>query len=228
MSFRGEVYGPEEPALGTACFVVGFGDTLRDFERPVIVDLVRAGYRVAAYEYSPNVLASGQPDNLVRLIDDVGADFERLAAGTKRRLFVGISLGALIAKNLQNQETAPSAGIYIGAGVPLADVIIDSMSPAWRRFQRAGVNETVLRQAWSKIDISADKPPAKGQSLVLVLGGSDEVVPPAEATEILHAWEKAGVPLSVIIKHGMSHQQVIRWATYNMPHLLAESDRLKA
>lgn len=209
-----------------ACVITGYGGKIKGYQN-VIETLNKRGFTVVAYEHSSSVLTSGNPHDLLRLVDGTYKDFAKRAAGYKKIICVGASAGAVLCFALQRRMSAIQYGIYAVAGMPGKDAIA---SPLFyfvrRRFSKQGFNVNMLNSLWHEIDVSPDSPPQQDVAFVVVLGRRDRLVSYEKALATLQAWQKAGVPIKIITKSSLGHLGTIRWYKQHIDELLDEAERL--
>ena len=223
--FRAQSF-PVEGSKKLACVITGYGGKIKHYQG-VIRTLNEQGFTVIAYEHSLSVMTSGNPYDLLNLVDGTCADFASKLAGYKKIICVGASAGAGLCFAMQRRMPAIRYGIYAVAGMSGKDAL---KSPLFylvrKRFSRRGFNTDRLNDLWREIDVSADEPPSQGLSFVMVLGKRDRVVTYEKAMVTLHAWQAAGVPIKIITKPKLGHLGTIKWYKQHIDELLIEAEHL--
>lgn len=219
---------PVEGSGNLACVIVGLGGKIKSYQG-VIEALNRRGFTVIAYEHSSSVLTSGNPHDLLNLVDGICNDFMAKASGYEKIICIGASAGSGLCFALQRRIPAIQYGIYAVAGMPGKDAIA---SPLFyfvrRRLSRHGYDAVKLNSLWREIDVSPDAPPQKRVAFVAVLGKRDKIVNYKKAFATLQAWQAAGVPIKIITRPRAGHLATIRWHKEHIEELLDEGERLTA
>jgi esterase/lipase len=100
----------------TVILMCGYGGKIWQTKRLVRV-LTRAGYTVEVFEFSTNVLKSGNSDDLLKLADEMVFTAEKIRKqGKKEPILIGMILGALLALNILRRSTNFHTGIGITGG----------------------------------------------------------------------------------------------------------------
>ena len=219
---------PVEGSDKIACVITGYGGQIARYTS-VIQTLNERGFTVIAYEHSLSVMTSGNPLELLNLVDGTCNDFANKVAGYKKIICIGASAGAGLCFAMQRRMPALQYGIYAGAGMPGKDAL---ESPLFyfvrKKFNKHGFSAARLGSLWQEIDISPDDPPGRDVSFVMVLGKWDRVVSYKKALATLQAWQKAGVPIKIITKSNLGHLGTIRWYKKHIDELLDEAENLIA
>src|SRR5882757_4889649 len=113
--FRTQTF-PVEGSDKLACVITGYGGKIESCQS-VIQTLNKRGFTVIAYEHSPSVLTSGNPQDLLNLVDGVCNDFAKKIAGYKKIICIGASAGSGLCFALQRRMPAIQYGIYAVAGM---------------------------------------------------------------------------------------------------------------
>jgi hypothetical protein len=211
-----------------ACVITGYGGRIARY-KSVIQTLNERGFTVIAYEHSLSVMTSGNPLELLNLVDGTCNDFAHKMAGYKKIICIGASAGAGLCFAMQRRMPTIQYGIYAVAGMPGKDAL---KSPLFyfvrKKFNKHGFSPARLNSLWQEIDISPDDPPGRDVSFVMVLGKRDRVVSYEKAFVTLQAWQKAGVPIKIITKSSLGHLGTISWYKKHIDELLAEAEHLTA
>lgn len=219
---------PVEGSDKLACVITGYGGKIKRYQS-VIQTLNKRGFTVIAYEHSLSVMTSGNPYDLLKLVDGTCNDFADKVAGYKKIICIGASAGAGLCFAMQRRMPAIQYGIYAVAGMPGKDAL---KSPLFyfvrKRFSKHGFSTARLNSLWQEIDISPDDPPRRDVAFVMVLGQRDKVVSYEKALATLHAWQQAGVPIRIITRSGLGHLGTIRWYKKHIDELLDEAEHLTA
>ena len=223
--FRSQSF-PVEGSDKLACVITGYGGKIKGYQS-LIQALNTKGFTVIAYEHSLSVLTSGNPHDLLGLVDGTCKDFAKRAAGYKKIICIGASAGSGLCFALQRRIPPIQYGIYAVAGMPGKDAIASPLFYFVRRkFRKNGFNVDTLNSLWHEIDVSPDAPPRQDLSFVIVLGKRDRIVSYKKALATLQAWQKAGVPIKIITKPSLGHLGTIRWYKQHIDELLDEAERL--
>lgn len=219
---------PVEGSEKVACVIPGYGSKIKRYQS-LIQTLNSRGFAVIAYEHSPSVLTSGNPQDLLNLIDGICGDFASRVAGYKKIICIGASAGAGLCFALQRRMPDIQYGIYAVAGMSGRDAL---KSPLFyfvrKRFSKRGFSMDRLNSLWQEIDVSPDKPPRRDLSFVMVLGKRDMLVRYKKALATLETWQNAGVPIKIITRPNLGHVRAIRWHRNNIDSLLTEAEQLTA
>jgi len=217
---------PVEGSDKLACVITGYGGKIKGYQS-LIQALNTKGFTVIAYEHSSSVLTSGNPHDLLGLVDGTYKDFAKRAAGYKKIICVGASAGSGLCFALQRRMPAIQYGIYAVAGMPGKDAIASPLFYFVRRkFRKNGFNVDTLNSLWHEIDVSHDNPPQQPVAFVVVLGKRDRLVTYNKALATLQAWQKAGIPIKIITKPLLGHLGTIKWYKEHITELLDEAEQL--
>lgn len=223
--FRAELF-PVEGSEKLACVIAGLGGKIKSYHG-VVQTLNEQGFSVVAYEHSPSVATSGNPYDLLHLVDGIYNNFAQRTAGYKKIICIGASAGSGLCFALQRRMPEIQYGIYAVAGTPGREAL---KSPLFyfvrKRFMRRGFSADRLNQLWQDIDISPDNPPRRDLSFIMVLGKRDLLVDYKKALATLQAWQDAGVPIKIITRPNLGHLGTIKWHKQHIGELLTEAERL--
>jgi len=210
-----------------ACLVAGYGGTIAGYQEPIKA-LNDAGYSVVAYDHSKNVMKNGRSEDLLKLIDDIQADFSIKSNGYKEIIFAGASMGAGIAFSIQRRTPQAMFGIYATAGVPVARNVF--VSPLFIRIKKTyiknGYTPESLQRAWQAVEALPDEPPTFPTPVVMMLGKRDKIVNYTSALKTLHTWQKAGIPIRILTRNP-GHLSTVRWFKKHIPELLKAAEEVK-
>jgi len=225
--FRAQLF-PVERSEKLACVITGYGGKIARYQS-VIKTLNERGFTVIAYEHSLSVLTSGNPHDLLNLIDGTCNDFEQRMDGYKKIICLGTSAGSGLCFAMQRRMPNIQYGIYAVAGMSGREAL---KSPLFyfvrKRFEKRGFSATKLDSLWQEIDVSADEPPRRDLSFVMVLGKRDRIVNYQKSCATLQTWQKAGVPIKIITKPDLGHLGTIKWYKKHTDELLDEAEQLAA
>ena len=209
-----------------ACVIPGYGGKITGYQI-LIQKLNKRGFSVVAYEHSPSVMTSGNPHDLLNLVDGICNDFAERVVGYKKIICIGASAGAGLCFALQRRMPTMQYGIYAVAGMPGKDAI---KSPLFyfvrKKFNRHGFSTARLNSLWQEIDVSPNYPPQKSVAFVMVLGKRDGLVRYKKALATLQAWQNAGVSVKIITRPNSGHLGTIRWHREHIEELLDEAEKL--
>lgn len=223
--FRAQSF-PVEGSEKLACVITGYGGKIKSY-KSVIQTLNERGFTVIAYEHSPSVLTSGNPQDLLNLVDGICSDFTKKVAGYKKIICIGASAGAGLCFALQRRFPTIQYGIYAVAGMSGRDALASPLFYFVRkRFSKRGFSMARLNSLWQEIDVSPNDPPQQRVAFVMVLGKRDVLVSYKKALATLQAWQNAGVPIKIITRPNLGHLGAIRWHKQHIDELLAEAERL--
>jgi len=219
---------PVEGSEKVACVIAGLGGKIKNYQS-VIQTLNKRGFTVIAYEHSPSVLTSGNPHDLLNLVDGICSDFTERAAGYKKIICIGASAGSGLCFALQRRMPAIQYGIYAVAGMSGKDAFASPLFYFVRKkFEKRGFSTAKLNRLWREIDVAPDNPPQQKVAFVMVLGRWDILVRYRKALATLQAWRNAGVPIKIITRPNLGHLGTIRWHKKHIDELLAEAESLTA
>jgi hypothetical protein len=223
--FRVQLFSVEGSAK-VACVIPGYGGKITGY-RSLIQTLNKRGFTVIAYEHSKSVITSGNPHDLLNLVDGICNDFAERVAKYKKIICIGASAGAGLCFVLQKRIPAIHYGVYAVAGMSGKEAL---ESPLFyfvrKKFNKHGFSSARLNSLWQEIDISPADPPQRSVSFVMVLGKRDRLIRYEKALATLHAWQKAGVPIRIITRSGLGHLGTIRWHKEHIGELLDEAEEL--
>lgn len=212
-------YGNGESAI-VASLVTGFAGKIINLESAAL-GLVAQGHDVVTYDYSMDVLESGEPDSLVHLITSVDSDFQRRSQGYNICRHAGVSLGMCIAINMQRKtETPQMPAIYAAGGSNVAKTIFRNVAfnlafgKVRKAFRQNGYNEQILREIWDPLHESPQS------SFVIALGGLDLVVKYRDAEQRMRRLHRTGTPVVVKTVPWAGHVGTIEWFNRNIPTML--------
>ncbi|HET8670302.1 MAG TPA: hypothetical protein VFM05_06615 [Candidatus Saccharimonadales bacterium] len=219
---------PVEGSAKLACVIAGLGGKIKNYQSP-IQTLNDRGFSVIAYEHSSSVMTSGNPHDLLNLVDGICNDFSGKAVGYKKIICIGASAGSGLCFALQKRMPSIKYGIYAVAGMSGKDAL---KSPLFyfvrKKFSRQGFSAAKLNLLWREIDVSSDNPPPPHVAFVMVLGKRDWIVSYRKALTTLQAWQRAGVPIKIVTRPNVGHIGAIRWHKEHISELLDEAERLTA
>jgi hypothetical protein len=211
-----------------ACVITGYGGKIKNY-KSVVQTLNNQGFAVIAYEHSLSVLSSGNPNDLLELVDGTCNDFASRIASYKKIICVGASAGAGLCFAMQRRIAAIQYGVYAVAGIPGKDALkLPLFYFVRRRFHKHGFDAAKLNSLWRDIDISPDDPPEQNISFVMVLGKRDRVVNYEKALATLQAWQSASIPIKIITQPKLGHFGTIKWYKEHIEELLTEGEQLTA
>jgi hypothetical protein len=217
---------PVEGSEKVACVITGYGGKIKRYQS-VIQTLNKQGFTVIAYEHSLSVMTSGNPHDLLNLVDGTCSDFAQRVVGYKKIICIGASAGAGLCFAMQRRMPAIQYGIYAVAGMSGKDALASPLFYFVRKkFNKRGFSTAKLNGLWQEIDVSPDDPPKQNVSFVMVLGKRDRIVSYKKALATLQAWQKVGVPIKVITKTNLGHLGTIRWYKKHIDKLLDEAEHL--
>lgn len=209
-----------------ACVITGYGGKIKRYQS-VIQTLNKQGFTVIAYEHSLSVMTSGNPLDLLNLVDGTCNDFAQRMVGYKKIICIGASAGAGLCFAMQRRMPAIQYGIYAVAGMSGKDAL---ESPLFyfvrRKFSKHGFSAAKLNSLWQEIDVSPDDPPGRDVAFVMVLGKRDKIVSYEKALATLQAWQSAGVPIKIITKPSLGHLETIKWYKQHIDELLTDAEQL--
>jgi len=204
-----------------ACLVVGFTGRINQYKKATDT-LLTAGYDVVAFEYDNDVLDKGNPELLTTLVGDVADSLKAYLPSYKKVICTGVSLGAYVAINVQRRLPDVVYGIYGTAGVPVSHVVFTA--PVFRKIKKAfvanGFTEKSLLAAWQRTDETKVVGVRTDQSMLVVLGKRDRILPYKIAVEVLDGWGRQGPRVDHFGLMGRGHGLTIRWYKNNLGRLL--------
>jgi esterase/lipase len=223
--FRVQLF-PVEGSDKLACVVAGYRGKIKGYRR-VIETLNNHGYNVVAYEHSPAVLTSGDPQKLIDLVNGINNDFSERIIGYKIIICVGASIGAGLCFALQAQFPTITSGIYAAAGVSPPENVFEA--PLFyfvrKKFAKAGIDPQKLKKLWQDVDIVPEKPLNLTNPFLMVLGKKDKIVNYQKALVTLHKWQATGKPITIMTKNNLGHAGTIRWYKKHFEELLVEAEK---
>jgi len=212
---------PVPGAKRAALLFAGYRGTIRGLKRAVQT-LNARGYTVTAYAHPSHVLRSGNPHDLLELINAIHKDALAKTRDFDEVLCAGVSVGAGIGMSLQRQYPMRfRRGVYAGNGVSPSQNIFEA--PLFyfvrRAFRRDGYDATKLHALWQSHEITPGNPVPAPAGFVMALGKRDAIVRHRKAIDTLQAWQRNGTPI-VIVSKNRSHAGIIRWYKRHLGELL--------
>lgn len=219
------------PVVGSekcACVIAGYRGKIASYKK-VIKILNNKGFSVIAYEHSPAVLSSGDPQTLLKLVEEIGNDFLHKSTNYKEVICVGASIGAGLCFAVQNKVPNVKYGVYAGAGVSPPENIFEAplFYVVRKKFKKSGFTKPELKKAWQDIDVVPTKLIAQ-TPFVMALGKKDRIVKYDKALGTLKAWQHQGQHIKIITKPTLGHFGIIRWYKDHIAELLVEAEGLEA
>ncbi|MDQ5886411.1 MAG: hypothetical protein QG628_808 [Patescibacteria group bacterium] len=219
----------DEVAAKAALLVAGYNGRIADVETAAI-SLADNGFNVIAYDFNPDAINSGNPDDLPKAIQELTEDFRTRTLEYQTIQPAGVSMGAGFAWATQKRsETEPETdqiilpGIYAAEGANSADgIFVKPSNPVMyavvrgirKAYEDKGYDHEALRDAWSEIH----KPPKSG--FAVVLGGLDYVVRYREIMRNIDMWKTSGIPIKTLTRRAKAHAGTIDWYNHNIPTML--------
>lgn len=223
--FRAMEYGDGNSDM-IASLVTGFDGEINDLETAAI-GLVVSGHDVVAYDYSRDVLESGEPDDFPQLINAIHTDFKNHSQGHSICRHAGVSLGMGIAINLQRHtEQVQVPAIYAAGGTNVAEIIYRNLAfniafgNVRKAFHKNGYDEQSLREVWAPLHESPESP------FAVALGGMDLIVKYRNAHHKMSELQREGTPVIVKTIPKASHVGTIKWFNRNITAMLAMAETL--
>jgi esterase/lipase len=225
-SFRSKSYGSGEKNK-IVCLVTGYKGKISGHQRAAHA-LLMAGYDVVVYEYDRDVFDAGDAKILLTIVEEINADFKVKAKKYKEAACAGVSLGALIAFNVQRHMPKAKLGLYGTAGIPVSHAIFTSkpFRGLKKAFVANGYTEKSLRKAWTELEILDDPGVKKDQAFVIVMGKMDRIVPYKKSSKIMDTWKANGTNVHYFAKRGKGHIATIAWYKKNLGTMLEHAKML--
>jgi len=207
-----------------ACLVTGFAGKISQYKKAINA-LLAQGYDVIAFEYDNAVLDAGDARLLPELIHDITDTLGPLSSKYDKIICTGVSLGAQIAINVQRRLQNVSLGVYGTAGAPVSLVIFRArvFYKIKKAFTANGFTEASLRKVWQQIDEDGHSGLGLGQSVLVVLGKQDRILPYKIAVKVLEGWKKQGTRVDYFPLRTLGHSMTIRWYKNHLDQLLARA-----
>ena len=206
-----------------ALLIAGYGNTVPQQLEPVAVTLAEAGYNIYGYDFSTSVLEAGDPDLLPLVVNGITSDFRSRTGKYTSILPCGVSMGAVIAWEVQKQEHRKSQpGIYAATGTNSADGLFGInpiMTPLRKAFTNKGFTKSDLQEKWDHIHT----PPDAG--FTVALGGLDIIVQHHSMMKNIRAWRQAGIPIETVHVPFRGHTRTISWYNQNIGQLLLRENQ---
>jgi hypothetical protein len=236
MSATSEMFKAHEHGNGNnttlTSLVIGF-DGVKDEYQPAIDSLQASGSDVVLYEYPTDVLLSGDGHLLPTLAGSMSDDFQKRAAGFAQLRHSGVSVGAGIAIRMQRDTVDPLPGLYAATGSDGAELIMHGKRfrglVKWfhhinirEQFEANNWDEDRLRTEWADMH----QPPTSG-AVIAVGGLLDYAVPPGQVRSNVKAWQKEGLPITLIERPHHGHSGIKRWFIGNILEMIKAAEDLK-
>lgn len=177
----------------------GFGGAIWQTKR-LTNKLRRMGYDITALDFPKEVLSSGDPTLLPKLMDEVTAFAELEAQKTDQKiLLVGISLGALISLNIFRRSNAFETGILITGGniVTVAQNIFGSK--VWPQTHEE------LSGLWKDVNMFTDPALLSGKRMLFVLPKRDTLIDTSEVLQEIARQNNAGNTIQLVKRGSFGH-----------------------
>lgn len=207
--------------------VTGFAGNVMQLDQAAR-DLAGMGRDVVVYDYPPDVLLSGDGEQLPRLIDDLSEDFQERAAGHEKLRLGGVSLGGAVAAGMQKQCTDPEPGLYAATGTNPAELVLKHELfgaivrkvhgvDIRRAFSTKGYTLDVLQESWRDIN----RPPDTGFSITL--GAMDYIIPYHRIKSRIANWRQTNPEIRTHYLWRQGHGGTIKWFNAHCAELLSRS-----
>lgn len=187
---------PDAPRILLMC---GFGGAIWQTKR-LINKLRRMGYDITALDFPKEVLSSGDPTLLPKLMDEVTTFAELEAQKSDQKiLLVGISLGALISLNIFRRSNAFDTGILITGGniVTVAQNIFGSK--VWPQTHEE------LSEIWKDVNMFTDPAQLTGKRMLFVLPKKDTLIDTSEVLQEIARQNAAGNTIQLVKRGSFGH-----------------------
>jgi hypothetical protein len=220
--FQVEEFGISAPASATIIFICPYGTPIEKV-RFAIRRLLRAGYRVVAYQTTTAVFTAADPLILPELISQVRADIRarisRLAAeGVAEFGFFGSSLGSFILYNCVGRNVPELRWGVFNTGGNIAQGMWKMLD--LRQLHAAqGWSLSRLEDVWAELQWP-DFGRLDGCRFVFVSSYRDDVAPLADIAPYLGPMLAAGADVSVRRVPAISHRTTVIAGLWNAPRLI--------
>jgi pimeloyl-ACP methyl ester carboxylesterase len=204
-------YQSKTGAHKKAIVMCGFGGAIWQTRRLTMV-LRKAGYDVVAVDFSKEVLGSGDPTFLPRLVEETLAFTEEEARKHDDEvMLIGISLGALMALNILRRSPLFTRGVLITGGniVTVAQNIYGSK--IWPQSHAA------LSELWESVNIHTDPERLRGKKMLFVLPAKDTLIDTTEVREEITRQNAAGNHIALVERGQFGHIGTIIQETVLFP-----------
>jgi pimeloyl-ACP methyl ester carboxylesterase len=172
--------------------------------RRLISVLQKAGYFIRAMDFSTEPLASGNPQLLPDLINEVHAQAVKLRqqAGNEITL-IGFSLGGLVSLNILRRDKQFYRAVLITGGDIAKAVHRQDTKHNWHH------PYDELAELWKDVNLYSDPADLKHTSLVMLISSKDELVLPEDVRAEAAKQTKAGVSYRLLESHTRGHTGTI-------------------
>lgn len=204
-------YPSKQANAKPALVMCGFGGSIWQVKR-LIRTLNRAGYDVAALDFPEAVLSSGDPKQLLALVDEVVQFAEDEAKKTDEPiLLVGISLGALIALNILRRSQRFHEGVLITGG----DIVKIARKLCPKVWQPLAHEEH--KALWQSVNMYTDPKLLADKHLLFVLPKRDKLIEIPDIHKETATQQQAGNDLTLVQRGAFGHVGTIVEETILFP-----------
>jgi len=167
--------------------------------RRLIRTLNGAGYDVTALAFSNRIITSGDPQDMLQLVDEVVAFADDLQRNSKQPVeLVGVSFGALLALNIVRRLPAYQRGVLVTGG-DIAKIIQWFVPWKWK------MPYAELADKWKQLNMYSEPQELLGKRLLFVLHHKGRMIDPNDAVEELRKHREAGNDVTVIKRDRFGH-----------------------
>lgn len=204
-------YPAKRPGRKTVFVLCGFGGSVWQTRRLLRI-LHKAGYDIAALDFSKEVLSKGDPQLMINLMDEVTAWAENEAKKINHPiLLIGISLGALVSLNVLRRSTQFNKAVLVTGG----DIVKVAHHIYGRRIWPADYSE--LAAIWQTLNMYSNPRQLKDKRLLFVLPSKDRLIDPADVRNEVKKQNNAGNSLILIERGSFGHIGTIIEETILLP-----------
>jgi predicted alpha/beta hydrolase family esterase len=228
VNVRYEHFAPENENL--AVLIAGFAAPIKYFS-PSIKRLQKTGFSVIAVEYDGSVLNTGDPKNLLLLIDKLTELVQPLTNNYKTVYFCGPSLGSYIAWNIMQRISRPCIGLYATAGIAVSRAVFHSKNfvKVRQAFVQNGYDEAKLLKAWEIIETTpARKLINASHPFTIYATKQDKIVDYKTAQATIEFWQSKGVPVELKTVRLPGHYAISLWFMRNVGKLIARDQKARS
>lgn len=210
-----QIFG--KASLPTIYYFTPYGSHIQWFHAHIWL-LVKAQFRVVAFDYDKSILAGGNPNLLPTAITEITDWIGQDAAKHKVAGVFGMSLGAYIGWNIM-KHTDIRHGFFCTGGVKASSAVWTSSSLRQEKsaFQDAGYEQRDLDEAWKEIDKAHE---FKNKKIVAIYSIADEVTTYKEASQNFIKWQEQGTVLQKIELKRSKHTQTVIRGLLKIPTLV--------
>lgn len=196
-------------SVPTIYYFTGYGTHIKNTQLH-IYSLVLSGYRVVAFEYSTDVLRSGEPKTFIDALYEICQIIRNDKIKHEVAGVYAISMGTWFAENIM-KEFKIERGVYNSSGCSVPGTIWNKPKLSFEKaiFQKNGYTRDDLEKAWRKYNVILKENNFTGKRLLVMNTSADEIVDIYEARDTMSKWCDYGNEVEFIEISTLKHSHSI-------------------